>query len=183
MVVLKMKKYLNDPDIPSVVMDAALDALEENSNCQSLYIQNFNKAMHNDQMMHLLQILQSPKCKIWCLNIGETYEVSTRVWTKFARGLKKTKVTHMYASEHTISAELKEKFRDVIRRNRKKHDMHINPNNLDVIIKCTHCWWNPINAKVLRPYIRDRGYEHILMDKELLGVKGTTVGTYNADAI
>jgi hypothetical protein len=39
MVVLKMKKYLNDPDIPPVIMNAALDALEENSNCQALYIQ------------------------------------------------------------------------------------------------------------------------------------------------
>ncbi|KAL3782125.1 hypothetical protein HJC23_005387 [Cyclotella cryptica] len=39
MVVLKMKKYLNDPNLPPVVMNAALDALEENSNCQALYIQ------------------------------------------------------------------------------------------------------------------------------------------------
>ena len=39
MVVLKLKKYLNDPDIPPVIMNAALDALEENSNCQALYIQ------------------------------------------------------------------------------------------------------------------------------------------------
>jgi hypothetical protein len=39
MVVLKMKKYLSDSDVPPVVMNAALDALEENSNCQALYIQ------------------------------------------------------------------------------------------------------------------------------------------------
>jgi len=39
MVVLKMKKYVNDPDTPQVVIDAALDALEENTNCQALYIQ------------------------------------------------------------------------------------------------------------------------------------------------
>lgn len=39
MVVLKMKKYLNDPNVPPLVMNAALDALEENSNCQALYIQ------------------------------------------------------------------------------------------------------------------------------------------------
>ena len=139
--------------------------------------------MQDDQMMHLLRILQSPKCHIWCLNIGETYNVSTQTWTKFAKGLKKTKVTHMYASEHTISSELKDKFRKVIRQNRDKHDMHINPSNLDVIIKCTHCWWNPINAKALRPYIRDSGYEHILHDKELLGLKGTTEDKVDADAI
>jgi hypothetical protein len=39
MVVLKMKRYLNDPNVPPLVMNAALDALEENSNCQALYIQ------------------------------------------------------------------------------------------------------------------------------------------------
>ena len=39
MVVLKMKKYINDPAAPQVVLDAALDALEENANCEALYIQ------------------------------------------------------------------------------------------------------------------------------------------------
>lgn len=39
MVVLKMKKYLSDPDTPSAVIDVVLDALEENTNCQALYIQ------------------------------------------------------------------------------------------------------------------------------------------------
>lgn len=39
MVVLKMKKYISDPDAPTIVLDAALDALEENTNCESLYIQ------------------------------------------------------------------------------------------------------------------------------------------------
>lgn len=39
MVVLKLKKYLNDPNTPQIVMDATLDALEENTNCEALYIQ------------------------------------------------------------------------------------------------------------------------------------------------
>jgi hypothetical protein len=86
------------------------------------------------------------------------------------------------ASEHTITAKLKDLFRYVIRENRQKHNMHIDPNNLDVIVKCTHCWWNPINASVLRPYIKNSEYEHILFDKESLGLKGTTNGK-NADAI
>src|SRR5688500_13751387 len=108
--------------------------------------------MRDRQVLRLLKILQQPSCRIWCLNIGETYNVSDETWEEFAKGLEKTKVTHMYASEHTISAELKDEIRETIRLNRKKHDMHINPKNLDVIIQCTHCWWNPINAKVLRPY-------------------------------
>lgn len=174
MVVLKLKKYLNDPDIPPVIMKSALEAMEENTNCQALYIQNFNKAMIDEQMMHLLRILQSPKCQIWCLNIGETYDVSHKAWGKFAKGLRHTKVTHMYASEHTITPEVKEKIRDMIRDNRAKHNMHNDPNNLDVIVRCTHCWWNPINAKILQPYIKNSGYEEILFDETALGLKGTT---------
>ena len=130
--------------------------------------------MLDDQAMHLLRILQSPKCNIWCINIGETYNISHQAWTKFAKGLGHTKVTHMYASEHTITPELKDIFREVIRDNRVKHNMHNDPNNLEVIVRCTHCWWNPINAKVLQPYIRNSGWEHILTDKATLGLKGTT---------
>jgi len=48
MVVLKMKKYINDPDVPPVIMDAALDALEENTNCQALYIQASIHELHRD---------------------------------------------------------------------------------------------------------------------------------------
>jgi hypothetical protein len=39
MVVLKMKKYINDAGTPQIVIDAILDALEENTNCEALYIQ------------------------------------------------------------------------------------------------------------------------------------------------
>jgi hypothetical protein len=139
--------------------------------------------MLDDQMMHLLRILQSPKCRIWCLNIGETYNVSNKSWKKFAKGLRHTKVTHMYASEHTITPELKERFRDVIRDNRIKHTMHNDPNNLHVIVRCTHCWWNPINAEKLQPFIKNSGYEHVLFDKVTLGLKGTTDGRINIDSI
>jgi hypothetical protein len=174
MVVLKMKKYISDSSTPCAVIDVALDALEDNTNCQALYIQNFNEGMRDKQVLHLLRILQMPANKIWCLNIGETYNVKTKTWKLFAEGLRKTKVTHMYASEHTISNELKEKIRDTIRKNRKKHDMHCNPSNLDVIMQCTHCWWNPFNAKSLRPFIRQQEkYEKILADAEAQGLPGS----------
>jgi hypothetical protein len=39
MVVLKLKKYVSDPNAPQIVLDAVLDALEENTNCEALYIQ------------------------------------------------------------------------------------------------------------------------------------------------
>eukprot|EP00934_Nitzschia_sp_Nitz4_P004828 Nitzschia sp. Nitz4//scaffold1_size375055//155729//157817//NITZ4_000262-RA/size375055-snap-gene-0.198-mRNA-1//1//CDS//3329541003//4818//frame0 len=173
MVVLKMKKYISDPDAPSCVLDATLEALEENTNCEALFIQNFNEGMRDKQVLHLLRVLQSPSCNIWCLNIGENYNVSTETWETFTKGLRRTKVTHMYASEHTITTEMKDEIRDTIRANRKKHDMHINPNNLDVIVQCTHCWWNPINAKALRPYLKNRGIDYMLDDKESQGLRGS----------
>lgn len=136
--------------------------------------------MRDDQVLHLLKILQQPSCRIWCLNIGETYMVKNRTWKAFTRGLKRTKVTHMYASEHTITSEMKDCIRNTIRKNRQKHDMHINPDNLDVIIQCTHCWWNPVNAKCLRPFLQKRGIDHILFDKEVQGLQGSTSGAAGA---
>jgi len=173
MVVLKMKKYISDPAAPSIVIDVALEALEKNTNCEALYIQNFNTAVKDKQVIHLLRILQLPTCKIWCLNIGETYNVTDETWEMFAEGLTKTKITHMYASEHTITAALKEQIRATIRENRKKHHLHDDPENLDTIVQCTHCWWNPMNSKALRPYLMKRGFEYILYDKEVQGLRGS----------
>ena len=75
--------------------------------------------------------------------------------------------------EHIISSAMKEMMREIIRENRTKHTMHIDPDNLDVIIQCTHNWWNPMNAKVLRPHLRSRGYEYLLEDKVTQGEQGT----------
>ena len=135
--------------------------------------QNFNQGMRDKQVLHLLKILQMPTCNIWCLNIGETYNVTEDTWETFAEGLKRTKITHMYASEHTITSELKDQIRETIRLNRRKHNMHNDPNNLDVIVQCTHCWWNPINAKSLQPFLRKRGFESLLQDKEAQGLRGS----------
>jgi hypothetical protein len=139
-------------------------------------MQNFNEGMRDDQVLHLLKVLQQPSCKIWCLNIGETYKVKMKTWEKFTNGLQSTKITHMYASEHTITAELKDQIRETIRCNRVKHNMHCDPNNLDTIVQCTHCWWNPINTKSLRPYLQKKGYDHILADAEVQGLQGSMSG-------
>ena len=138
--------------------------------------QNFNEGMRDDQVLHLLRVLQRPSCKIWCLNIGETYKVQMKTWEKFTNGLAATNVTHMYASEHTITSELKDQIRETVRQNRSKHHLHDDPSNLDTIVRCTHCWWNPINAKSLRPFIQRKGYEHILRDAEVQGLQGTMSG-------
>lgn len=83
---------------------------------------------------------------IWCLNVGENYEISNADWSYFCDALPSTNVTHLYVSEHVISLDLKNRMRSHIRENRKKHNKHCNIKNLDVISRCTHCWWNPINS-------------------------------------
>ena len=116
-------------------------------------MQNYHNAVRDKQLLRLLEILRSPKCNIWCLNIGETPSVSSVAWMNFMEGLKETKVTHMYASVENIGKELKNMFLNVIRNNCPKHTMHNNPDNLGMIARCTHCWWNPMNSKVLWQYI------------------------------
>lgn len=55
--------------------------------------------------------------------------------------------SHLYVSEHVIPLTLKNRMRDHIRMNRKKHDLHCDAkHNLEAIQKCTNMWWNPINS-------------------------------------
>jgi hypothetical protein len=91
-VVFKVKHYISS-DVNCYVMDAVLNALMENTVCESLYIQNFNEGMLDDQFDLLSKVLK--KGNIWCLNIGEIYKVSPTCWTRFAKSLADTNVTHM----------------------------------------------------------------------------------------
>ena len=161
--ILKLKKFIA-PDTSQLVIDTILDALMYNTSVQALYIQNFNIGLKDPQVKKLTEILK--RGYIWTLNIGETYNVLPESWDEFTGELGNTNVTHMYASEHTISKGCKLQIMATIRENRKKHERHCDPGNLEVIKGVTHCWWNPINAKILRPYIKEE-------DKELLGVDKT----------
>jgi len=143
-VVLKLKHHIG-PDSNTFVIDSVLRALMRNDNCEALYIQNLNDGMLDPQLATLAKVLR--RGNIWCLNIGENYRISAKAWEQFANALVHTNVTHMYASEHVISAEQKTKFRDVIRENRKKHSRHNSIENLHVIERCTNMWWNPIQSK------------------------------------
>lgn len=144
-VVLKLKDRGLGPDTNTWILDEVLKALYANDNCEALYIQNLNDGMLDLQLAMLSKVLR--KGHIWCLNIGENYRISSKAWEKFANSLVHTNVTHMYASEHVISAELKTRFRDIIRQNRTKHDRHCSVENLAVIERCTNMWWNPIQSK------------------------------------
>ena len=104
-----------------------------------MYIQNLSKAICNDQVKSLIELLK--KKMIWCINIGENYEVSVAIWKYFCKALTKTNVTHLYVSEHSIPIELKNEMRDHIRENRKKHDLHCAFKNLRIIERCTNMWW------------------------------------------
>ena len=90
----------------------------DNTMIQALYIQNFATGMRDGQMLKLLKVLKEGN--IWSLNIGETYKVSNETWETFKEGLKETNVTHMYASEHTISGPMKLQVRTEARRGRKR---------------------------------------------------------------
>jgi hypothetical protein len=93
------------------------------------------------------QAKSSCRCRpIWCINVGECDYVSMGRWKWFCEQLQYTSVTHMYVSEHIISADLKTRMRDVIRCNRSKHRFHNDEHNIAVIQRCTNCWWNPINS-------------------------------------
>jgi hypothetical protein len=70
--VLKLHNVLG-PDTNTTVIDAVLDALAENTNCQALYMQNFVDGVTDTQIDTLTAVLR--KCNIWCLNLGENYKV------------------------------------------------------------------------------------------------------------
>lgn len=143
-VILKIKDHIL-ADITSGVLDEIIASLWTNHVCQALYVQNLPKAMTDIQLTALLELLKSKK-QIWCLNIGENYDVTAAGWRYFCKTLPSTTITHLYVSEHTIDIKLKNQMRDNIRANRKKHDLHSSLSNIKVIEKCTNMWWNPINT-------------------------------------
>ena len=145
--VLKLHDYLSaDTSMP--VIDAVLDALKHNCNCQALYIQNVSRGFRDKQLQALARVLR--RGNIWCLNAGENDRITQLGWWDFAEELKHTNVTHIYLSEHIISTELKTAVRDAVRDNRRKHVRHCSASNLEVIRQCTHMWWDPLNSKKLQ---------------------------------
>jgi len=88
--------------------------------------------------------------------VGENFKITLRGWEKFADDLKRTGVTHLYAgSESTVHGELKVKMRDAVRDNRTKHQLHIDPTNINVIDQIGQMWWNPRNSKVIQDFKRE----------------------------
>jgi L-fucose isomerase-like protein len=138
-VVLKVKDHIASDAVNSLVIEEIFTALLENSVCQALYVQNLTTAMNDEQLFSLISLLKEKP--IWCLNIGENYNISTTGWVTFCNSLPQTSITHLYVSEHIISLDLKNKMRDLIRLNRKKHNRHSDIKNIKIIERCTHMWW------------------------------------------
>jgi len=61
---LKLHHYLG-PDVNTAVIDAVLEALMVNGNCQALYIQNFNEGFRDEQVR---RPEQSTSCSSAMLN-------------------------------------------------------------------------------------------------------------------
>mmetsp|Transcript_18336 Transcript_18336/g.51364 ORF Transcript_18336/g.51364 Transcript_18336/m.51364 type:complete len:560 (-) Transcript_18336:2509-4188(-) len=135
--VLRLKQYVSADARPHVI-DAVLDALEENSSVEALYIQNFEKGMHDSQLKHLTCILEQKR--IWALNVGENFEISIGAWAEFTSQLRNTAVAYLYVSEHhLIRTNLKVKMRDAIRDNRRAAP----PRDPRVIMLIGNMWYNP----------------------------------------
>jgi hypothetical protein len=103
-VILKIKDHMY-ADINSAVVDTIIAALYKSKSTQALYMQNLSKSFTDKQLYALVEVLKVKP--IWCINIGENYEVSTNAWHYFTEALTGTSITHMYASEHVISLEMK----------------------------------------------------------------------------
>ena len=110
-VVLKIKDHMK-ADINSLVLSEIWKALRVNKGClvvllsciceshhssilvcQALYAQNLSRAMGDEQLLELLALLT--KKIIWCLNLGENYNVTNNCWIHFCKQLQTTYVTHL----------------------------------------------------------------------------------------
>ena len=91
-----------------------------------------------------LRVLISPQVlqlgRIWAVNLGENFGISRDAWWRFSRGLKRTNVAHMYASEHVLGQELKTALIEACRTNRTRRKNEPDP---AVAARVTHMWWNP----------------------------------------
>lgn len=142
-IVFKIKAHVHT-DITTLVFDKMIEQFYKNNVCQAMYIQNISTAIYDKQLQNLINLLKVKR--IWCINLGENYSVSQQGWITFCNSLPLTSVTHLYVSEHIIPIELKNKMREYIRLNRKKHNLHSSIQNIRIISQCTHMWWNPINS-------------------------------------
>ena len=138
--VLRVKDYV--ANLSEKEMDIVLQALEENTSCQALYLQ----ALSNDQLDCLGSVLQSPGCKIWAVNFGKTdFRINDEMWAQFAKKLQRTNVTHMYASKRWLRPGRKNQMIKIIEGNQKSssHQLCCNPSNNAVIKEVTAMWENP----------------------------------------
>ena len=140
--ILRLKNEGLQPMATEVMLDKVIEALGRCTTVQVLYIQNFVNGMRDRQVASLIEVLK--KGYIWGLNIGESTNVSREMWQTFAKELRHTNVTHMYASEGTLlTAKEKTDMMDAVRENRKKHKRYFDLKNRDVIDRVSNMWFNP----------------------------------------
>lgn len=82
--ILRLKHYI-DADANCLTIDTVLDALEQCTQVEALYIHNFEEGMRDAQLAHLTRVLK--KGHIWALNIGENFKLSAQAWNTFAEEL------------------------------------------------------------------------------------------------
>ena len=88
-----------------------IDALSTNTCVECLYIQNFERGMHDEQLGRLVDLVLT-KGKIWALNIGENFRITHFAWGEFLKRLPETMVSFLYVSEHHLKGtKLKDQMR------------------------------------------------------------------------
>ena len=138
--VLRLKRFISANSGPKT-LHAVLDALEENTTVEALYIQNFESGFFDEHLVRLAEVLRLKR--IWCLNVGENFRTSLPAWRRFCEDLKDTAVSHMYASEHHfIGTDVKHKMKAVIRETRNAQPP-VAHHSLEVIMECGNMWYNP----------------------------------------
>ena len=161
--VLKLKDHGLGPDASPAAIDGILNSLlYRNTNCQALYIQNYNVGVGDAQLGLLGKVLR--KKRIWALNVGEIYRPSPSAWESFSIDLKNSNVTHLYMSEHrsvnpASSEASKQRLLKILRKNRTRQEedyaavggaRHCSADNEHVIRKVTHMWFNPASGSIFQ---------------------------------
>jgi len=140
-----LKRYLPS-DVGPKIMDQVIDALAVNTIVECLYIQNFEKGMHDEQLDRLTDKVLG-KGNIWAVNLGENFRISHYAWNQFLLRLPDTMVSYLYVSEHHLKGtSLKDKMRDAIRENRSR----LGQRDTEVIRQVNNMWWNPKSPEQLK---------------------------------
>ena len=137
--VLRLKRFISANSGPKV-LHAVLDALEENTTVEALYIQGFESGFFDEHLVRLAEVLRLKR--IWCLNVGENFRTSLPAWRRFCEDLRDTAVStcRQRAPLHRHRRQAQDESRDP---RDAQRDPPVTHHSLEVIMECGNMWYNP----------------------------------------